>query len=181
MNMRLGFFDRAPVSSRSYDLDGRLTCRMARISKANVCPYKGNEIPGWEELGLEKDKIYQLLRDPDELRKAAPTFCGLPLMIRHVPVDAEDHPHELVCGCLGTDCEFDGVFLRCSLTVWDGHAISRIESGDAREISCGYRYSLPEMVPGVFQGEHFDGRMVDLVGNHVALVEEGRAGTDCSL
>ena len=68
-------FDR---SARWKDQDGNLHVRVSNISKATVNPYRGNEIPGWEELGLDPKKIYQLLRDPDELKKAASTFCGLP-------------------------------------------------------------------------------------------------------
>ena len=95
-------------------------------------------------------------------------------------LDAENHPRELVIGCLGTDAHFDGEFLRCSLTVWYARAIETIESGEKCEISCGYRYTT-SMEPGVFEGQNFDGRMVDLIGNHCALVEEGRAGPDCAI
>jgi hypothetical protein len=31
---------------------------------------------------------------------------------------------------------------------------------------------------GTFRGARFDGRMVGLIGNHVALVPEGRSGAD---
>ena len=34
------------------------------------------------------------------------------------------------------------------------------------------------MTPGDYQGEPYDGLMRDIVGNHVALVREGRAGAD---
>jgi hypothetical protein len=68
-------------SARIKDIDGRLHLHdeLQHISKACVSPYAGHEIPGFEELGLEPDKIYQLLRDPVELAKAAPTFNGIPL------------------------------------------------------------------------------------------------------
>jgi hypothetical protein len=34
------------------------------------------------------------------------------------------------------------------------------------------------MTPGTYGGIKYDGVMRDIVGNHVALVEEGRAGAD---
>jgi hypothetical protein len=34
------------------------------------------------------------------------------------------------------------------------------------------------MTPGTYKGQPYDGRMTDIVGNHIALVEEGRAGAD---
>src|SRR5215475_3288873 len=65
-------FDRG--SARSYDAEGRLHVHTTNISKANVCPYIGREIPNSEALGLDPDKVYRLLRHPDELRAAAPSF-----------------------------------------------------------------------------------------------------------
>lgn len=34
------------------------------------------------------------------------------------------------------------------------------------------------MEPGTVNGDHYDGRMVEIIGNHVALVPAGRAGPD---
>jgi uncharacterized protein len=98
--------DRAAETTARRDVDGRLHV-VANISKATVNPYKGSEIPGWEGLGLEPDRVYQMYRPAEELRKAASTFNGLPLLIDHRPIDAEDHPRQLVCGAIGTDCRWD--------------------------------------------------------------------------
>ena len=164
-------------SVREKTRDGRLIVKRTHISKANVCPYRGSEIPGWEDLGLEKDRVYNLLRDPEELSKAAPTLNGVQLLIKHIPVNAQDHrPNETV-GSLGSDAEFDGEYLDNSLYVNAQKAIDAIESGKQRELSAGYHY-VPIMERGVFRGEAFDGRMTKIVFNHVALVEDGRAGPD---
>jgi hypothetical protein len=71
------------TSGRTYDLDGRLRVEASRISKAAVNPYLGREIPDFATLGLDPSRTYQLLRDPDELRCAAPTFNNLPLLSQH--------------------------------------------------------------------------------------------------
>src|SRR5258708_19165512 len=63
------------------------------------------------------------------------------------------------------------------LSVWDGEAIELIDSEAQKELSSGYRYRA-DMTPGTFEGEQYDGVMRDIVGNHVALVKEGRAGSD---
>lgn len=164
-------------SVRQIDQDGRLRVALSNISKANVCPYRGEEIPGYEEFGLEPEKIYMMLRHPDELRKAAPTFNTIQVLRKHNPVNAEDHRPYDVVGSTGSDAAFDGTYLTNSLSIWSKEAIDDIESGDKRELSCGYHYK-PVMTPGVFDGKHFDGLMTDIVGNHVALVEDGRAGPD---
>lgn len=168
-------FDRDSV--RTYDKDGHLHVETANISKATVNPYVGREIPGYEKLGLDPDKIYNLLRDPAELERAAPSFAGKPLLIIHKPLDAKDHPFQKVIGAVGTDVRFEAPYLCASLTIWPGDAIKKIESGDQRELSCGYRYD-PDMTPGKFEGETYDGVMRNILGNHVAIVEEGRAGPD---
>jgi hypothetical protein len=164
-------------SVRTKDRDGRLRVARTHISKANVCPYKGSEIPGYEDLGLEPNRIYQLLRDPEELAKAAHTLNGVPLLRKHIPVSAEDHQPDDVVGSLGTDAEFDGEYLDNSLFVNAREAIDGIESGKKRELSAGYHYT-PDMTPGNFRGKAFDGVMRDIVFNHVALVEDGRVGPD---
>lgn len=164
-------------SVRTFDQDGRLRVAKANLSKANVCPYRGSEIPRWEELGLDPDKIYQLLRDPEELRKAVETANGVPILRKHVAVSADDHqPHEVV-GSTGTEAEFDGTYLTNSLVIWAREAIDGIESGGRRELSMGYHYDA-DMTPGKFGGMDFDGVMRNIRVNHEALVEDGRVGPD---
>jgi ADP-ribose pyrophosphatase YjhB (NUDIX family) len=167
-------------SIREKTRDGRLIVKRTHISKANVCPYRGKEIPGWEALGLDPNAVYNLLRDPDELRKAAPTLNGVQLLIKHIPVNAngaDSHRPMETVGSVGSDAEFDGEYLDNSLYVNAKHGIEAIENNTQRELSAGYHYK-PDMTPGNFRGTAFDGVMRDIVFNHVALVEDGRAGPD---
>jgi hypothetical protein len=167
--------DRMP-SVRSRDANGFLHVEVSNISKANVCPYYGREIPG--DLGLEPDQVYYLYRDPEELRAAAETFNNIPLLSEHVPVLPDSLPEELIIGSTGTDAEFDGTYLRNSLVVWRQAEQDAIEAERKRELSCGYRYRA-DMTPGVTpEGLRYDGVMREIMGNHVALVIEGRAGPD---
>jgi hypothetical protein len=165
------------ASVRSRDENGYLRVAVSNISKAAVNGYLGSEIPNCEQLGLDPTRMYQLLRDPDELEKAAPTFNGVPILNRHIPVAAEKPPKEAIIGAFGTDAEFKKPFLRNSLVVWDASSIAGIETGDQREISCAYRYD-PDMTPGTFQGAPYDGVMRNLRANHGAIVPDGRAGSD---
>lgn len=167
--------DRA--STRTIDADGRLRVTLTNISKANVCPYKGSEIPDYQRLGLQADRIYQLYRDPDELARAASTFNQVPLLDTHVVVNAADPKQERVVGSTGTDTVFVAPYLKTSLVIWDARAIAGVESGEQKELSSAYRYRA-DMTPGECDGVRYDGVMRDIVGNHVALVEAGRAGPD---
>lgn len=172
-NLRLAF-DR---SARRIDADGRMHVDRSHISKATVNPYYGREIPGFEALGLVPDRVYRLLRDPVELERAAPTFARLPILSEHVPVTVETPRPDLVVGAIGSDVTFSAPYLDADLCVWDSAAIAGIETDKVRELSCAYRY-VPVMEPGEFEGQPYDGRMTEIQGNHLALVEVGRAGSD---
>lgn len=170
--------DRASV--REIDEDGRLHVEITNISKATVNPYVGKEIPGHEELGLEPDKVYQLLRDPEELAKAASSFNKQPVLSVHVPVFAADYAEQsqkYTIGATGEQAEFVYPYLRNSLSIWDGQSIALIQSGEKKELSCGYHYE-PDMTPGIYEGQNFDGVMRNIRGNHVAVVVDGRCGPD---
>lgn len=73
-------FDR---TARRIDADGRLHVDRSHISKATVNPYYGKEIPGYEALGLQPDKVYRLLRTlwnwsgPPPLSHASPFFRSM--------------------------------------------------------------------------------------------------------
>lgn len=76
------------ASARQKDENGFLHVAASDISKETVNPYYGREIPGWQEEGLDGDKIYNSYRAGEELKKAASTFNGLPLLLGHHPESA---------------------------------------------------------------------------------------------
>ena len=169
-------YDRASV--RSLDRNGFLHVEVSNISKANVCPYYGREIPGFEALGLDPDRVYNMYRSPEEIEKATASFNNLPILCQHLPVIPDDLPHNLIVGSTGTDASFRDPFLTNSLVIWSAEYQTKIENGEQAELSCGYRW-VPDMTPGETpDGVVYDGVMRDIVGNHVALVFEGRAGPD---
>ena len=171
-------FDTVPLeTARTFDENGYLHVSTSNITKEQVVPYVGDTIPGWQELGLKPKAIYQIYRPADEIEKAVDTFNGLPLSLDHWEMDASNMPKDKIVGSLGTDAAFDAPYLTNSLTVTDADAIKRIENGEFRDLSAGYLCDV-EMIDGMFNGKHYDGRMKNIRGNHVALVREGRAGHD---
>ena len=165
-------------SQRRIDIDGKLHVESCNISKADVNDYIGKEIPGYKELGLDENKIYKLLRDPKELKKATQTFERMQILYaEHIPVSAENPQTDITVGTVGSDVYFDGTYLKADLTFWDEKAIAAIETSTIKELSCAYRYK-PIMESGDFNGKKYDGRMTDITGNHLALVKSGRAGSD---
>ena len=171
-------FDTLPIeTARTYDENGYLHVSTSNITKEQVVPYVGDTIPNWQELGLKPKAVYQIYRPAEEIEKAAETFNGLPLSLDHWNMDAENMPKDKIVGSLGTDAAFEKPYLKNSLTVTDADAIARIKSGEFRDLSAGYLCDV-EMIDGIFDGKHYDGRMKNIRGNHVALVREGRAGHD---
>lgn len=167
----------AALKNRRYDADGRLHILRTPISKATVNPYYGREIPNSEQLGLQPERVYYMLRDPGELAKAAPSFARNQLMFKHIAVSAEDPKQDSIAGTIGSEVSFEAPYLIADLCVWDAEAIAGIETDTVRELSASYRYTA-DMTPGMYEGQRYDGVMRDIQGNHVALVERGRAGSD---
>jgi uncharacterized protein len=164
-------------SVRTYSKDGHLHVEEANISKACVNPYVGKEIPRYSELGLDPDKVYRLLRHPAELKKAATTFDGKPILSEHVGITSDNHRKDLTIGSLGTGVRYEHPYLKAPLAFWTQDDIDDIETKRKKELSSAYHYRA-DMTPGTFEGEDYDGVMRDIVGNHVAHVKEGRAGSD---
>lgn len=163
-------------SMRSYDGNGHLLVERTIISKAAVNPYFGREIPDYERLQLQPDKIYYLLRDKGELEKALLSFNGVQLLLRHTPVSAEEPHNDITVGTV-INPQLEGNDVYASLRIFDKEAIALIENEKLNELSAGYAYTA-DMTSGEFEGQKYDGIMRNIHGNHVAMVERGRIGRD---
>lgn len=169
--------DRAPSSRTKDPLNGWLHIRDCKISKANVCPYLGREIPGSEALGLDPTEVYMLYRDAAALEAAAKSFERVPLMLVHVGVTADKPNKDKIIGAV-SNVRWEAPYLVADLTVWDGEGIEAIESERLAELSPGYHYT-PEMTSGVApDGDSYHGRMLKIFANHLAIVDTGRTGPD---
>lgn len=175
--MMLAYDKHSLNSVRHYDENGFLHVDICNITKEQVAPYYGREIPGWQQLGLIPDKIYYGYRPFEEIKKAAETFNNLPLLSKHVEDGADKKNHHLRVGSLGTNAQANEPYLTNSLVVYDDKAIKGIETKEKTQLSSAYRY-VPVFIPGFFDGQRYDFRMEKIRGNHVALVKEGRAGGD---
>lgn len=165
------------ASKRSIDQNGFMHVEISNITKEGVDPYRGYEIPRAKAFGLDPDKIYMGYRSGEELKKAAYTFNGLPITREHHVDSAENPQREHRVGSIGTDCAYNAPYLQAGVTITDGEAIRKIESGERMEFSAGYFFE-PVFEKGEFEGKAYDFIMTEIKGNHVALVETGRAGAD---
>lgn len=172
-------FDRNIIETvRHKDENGFLHVDISNITKEAVNPYYGREIPDWQTNNLDPDKIYYGYRPLGELEKAADSFNNLPILDIHKQDGANiDENKKIRIGSLGTDSQIVKPYLRNSLVFYDQNAIDDVEAERRKELSCAYRYK-PVFKTGFFNGQRYDFLMSDIRGNHVALVKEGRAGSD---
>lgn len=164
-------------SMRFEEWNGHLRVAETNLTKANVCEYWGWEIANNEQYGFQKDKKYRFLRSPDALKKAVKSFAERPILYLHKAADADKLDNAKVIGTTGSDPSFDFPYIKDAITIWDGDYIEAIKNNTQAELSASYAFT-PVVESGVFEGEAYDAIMTDIHVDHIALVEQGRAGPD---
>lgn len=142
------------------------------ITKAGVFPYLGKQI----NPSLEPDKIYQVYRPQEEIKKAADTFKLVPLVDNHTMLGPNFTPAEQkgVHGVLGENIKEKNGTLYADLKIFSEQLKKEIEEGK-KELSLGY-FCEYDLTPGQYNGMHYDAVQRQLQGNHIALVNKGRMG-----
>lgn len=100
-----------------------------------------------------------------------------------VPI-TDDHPPEMISaknarkyqvGTVGETIRQDGDHIAAKIVIHDADTVAKMDAGK-RAVSCGYDCDLDE-TPGVSpDGERYDAIQTNIVGNHLALVHNARAG-----
>ena len=155
--------------------EGFLVCHSVPICRTGMQEYLPQELSVTDH----GDRILKVYREEDEVFKpsAIASFEGKPVTDDHPPigVDASNYasyPQGTVQNVRrGSGADEDKLI--CDLVVYDAALIAKIDAGK-REISCGYECKYIEMDDGTYE-------QVDIIGNHVAVVEEGRAGHEVSI
>jgi hypothetical protein len=147
-------------------------------------------------------RVGQQIYAAHELPRVRPSADGLIIVERH-PKDVfrpetlgsfngkpftDDHPHvgmvtpdswrTFAKGSVfnvrqGDGLKLDNDFMFADVLVTDADTIKSIESGK-KEVSAGYDADYEEIVPG-------RARCMNIIGNHVALVDRGRCGPHCAV
>lgn len=151
--------------------EGYLICTDAILSRTGKQEYKRCEIFG--DACDEPDKIVNVDRVDAEVfsDKAMASFENKPICIEHPDhdVNAENH-NELAVGFVrdvhkGED-EGKPVMMG-TLVITDKDAVEAVESGEYKELSCGYDCDIDD---------NDEPCQRNIRGNHVALCKHGRAG-----
>lgn len=159
--------------------DGYLAVR-AKAARTGAYVYSGAEVDPDNRHGLRDQATVHVLRDADQVfdTRSLGSFVGKPITDDH-PTEAvtadnwRAHARGIVMGAVkdGDHVGFDLAFL-------DAATIAKIDAGKA-ELSNGYVCKLEFGDFTAADGTKCQARQTEIVGNHVALVDRGRAGSTC--
>lgn len=127
---------------------------------------------------------FRELRHPDEVFRddSIQSMSFAPVTDRHpAELVTPKNVRDLQVGIV-TNVGRNDRFVRSDLIVQDERMITKVNRGDARELSAGYTCRIDETA-GEFNGERYDGIQRGIVYNHVALGPRdwGRAGPEVAL
>jgi len=157
-------------SKRTKDENGYLIIKDNPIAVAGVFDYLHSEL----FKDSEDDTVVKVYRDFKDLVKIKDAFIGKPIVWVHQWVGDETNQ---VDGSIQGEIKVDEETqtLRADLHIYNPKLIEVIESGEVIELSPGYTGGITEK-KGRFNGQSYDyTQSVDVV-NHLAVVENGRAG-----
>ena len=161
--------------SKVKDNNGFWEIKHNPISKVGVFPYLGRSISD----ECEPDKIYYVYRPATTLAQSVDTWDNPPKpfindheMLGEGFSKIDDRP---VQGVIHNPVFEDDV-LYADISVYSESLKKKIEDGK-KELSLGY-FCKYRKEKGVYKGQAYDYIQEDMVGNHIALVDNGRCGSD---
>ena len=146
--------------------EGYLLCRDVPISRVGSFEYSAAEV-GLPNIG----HAVQVWRPEEQIfnPETIASFAAKPVVIGHARFADPDNWREIAVGTTQNVRRGEGDksdFLLADLLLTDRKAIEAVESGDLKEVSCGYDADTQETPQGIEQ--------IGIVGNHVALVVSAR-------
>jgi hypothetical protein len=176
--------DRLTLDAPKRTSDGYMAVR-AKAARTGVYDYLASEVGAPADKFKPTDRV-KVYRDEAEVfaEDSVRSFIGRPI--------TNDHPAEPVTRdnwkqhAGGVDMAAarrkleDGDYLAFDLVLMDGALIDAVEAGK-RELSNGYACDF-DWTPGTApDGTAYDARQTNIRGNHVAVVDRGRAGPSCAI
>lgn len=146
------------------------------ITKVGVFPYLGKQISA----DCEPNKVYMVLRPKEELfrKETLDSLKLLPLVNEHTMLGKDFTPAEEkgVEGILGEQVVHDNDTIYTDIKIFSEDMKDKISNGK-KELSLGY-FCTYDKQAGTYKGQRYDYVQKNIVGNHLALVDKGRMGSD---
>lgn len=168
--------DRLEIADKRTTTDGYLVTE-ARFARSGIYEYAGRD------LGKPEMDVVRVYRSDEEVfnQDAMASFAHKPITNDHPSgnVSAATWKRDAV-GFSDGRVARDGDFVVIPLMVADQKAIADVDDGK-HELSAGYACDI-EFIDGQTEsGEKFDAVMRNIRGNHIAIVDKGRAGSECRI
>lgn len=155
--------------------EGYLICRNVAIARDGVLLYHKSELP-MKTKNADSEGMVRVYRAEKEIKdpKALASFEGKPVTMGHPPdFITPENWKKFAIGTVQNVSLGDDHKIKADLILTDPDAIEKVKSKKIRELSCGYEADYSEENGKVTQG--------NILGNHVALVLEGRCGSSCRI
>lgn len=151
--------------------EGFLICHSVPICRTGTQKYLPSEI------GEKGSGLVDVYRNEDEVFKPAAmaSFEGKPVTDDHPPAEVNSSNYGAYTRGTVQNVRKDEEegHVVCDLVIFDAGLINKIKHGK-REVSCGYDCKYIDNGDGTYT-------QADIIGNHVAIVDSGRAGKEVSI
>lgn len=160
---------------RSYTPEGFLVCHDVPIARTGTQLYTADEVP----IEPGTDGLIRVKRGGEEVfrQETISSFEGKPVTVNHPEEFVNpDNWKNLTVGFVSNVRRGEGIhddLLLADLVITDADGIEYVNR-ELPEVSCGYEAEYRQVEAG--QAEQHD-----IIGNHVALVDKGRAGSRCAI
>lgn len=187
-NDRIVFVDKFAFtpSARTITPEGYMIAP-ARIARPGIQYYRGSDLKQASTYPSDKfndDSVVTVYRPPSEVfrQEVVDSF-------KNVAV-TDDHPPALLCakthrqyarGTVLSDVSYDNEYINATLKITDSELVEKIQRGKV-EVSAGYDVWVV-FEEGVAEDgvTKYDAVIKGIEGNHVAIVDKGRAGSAVKL
>ena len=128
--------------------------------------------------------IRRELRHPDDVMipESLESIKMIPIVDGHPPerLVTADNAKRLGIGFTGETVEAELPYVIANMVITDKNMVEKIKDKKKNELSLGYTVDLIPM-PGTYNGEPYDYRQTNIRYNHLALVDEARAGPEARI
>lgn len=151
--------------------EGFLICRNVPIARTGAQDYLAREL----QLGGDPERIIKVMRLPEDVFSPATlaSFEGKPVTDGHPPENVMPENFNSYARGHIQNVRREGDFIVADLYINDAGLASDIKNGVKREVSCGYLCNY------VLDGTDY--KQEKIRGNHVAVVQKGRAGHEVAI
>lgn len=163
------------ISKRYKDDNGYLHIPNNQIAKAGVFDYLLKEVSDCPP--DQADEIVRVCRSFDDLKANKDLFSKIPIVLGHHWVGEEQ---DKVAGVIGEVITAQEPYLYADLIIYSKELIEAIENKQIVELSPAYQADILE-VSGEYDGEPYQYEQKLKSVNHLAVVENGRSGSDLRL